>query len=71
MTTSKNMINENSGKNVLNIFQNVEEKNKKKEEDFYHVNFNKISFILITIFSNLFENPIKLKKCDFIFILSF
>ena len=35
------MNNDITGQNNLN---NITEMNKKKEEDFYHVNFNKITF---------------------------
>ena len=38
ITSNKNLITDNLGQN------NLEELNKKKQDDFYHVNFNKITY---------------------------
>ena len=52
--SSKNIITDNSGQNIIN--KKKEEINKiKEEENFYHVNFNKITFLVYNYSSGFAE----------------
>ena len=50
--SNNNLIKDTPGQNNLN---NLTEMNKKKEEDFYHVNFNKITFYVFNYTSGYAE----------------
>ena len=56
ITSNKNLITDNLGQNNSN---NIQETNKKKQDDFYHVNFSKISYYVFnytTGFAELQKN---------------
>ena len=53
--SNKNLIKETTGQNNLNTVNTIVEAIKKKEEDFYHVNFNKITFYVFNYTSGFAE----------------